>query len=222
MKLFPRTLRIVSAALHHGLDKLEKPELLARHALEKVDQAVREATTATARSIAAERLLRQKREEQQRAIDALSTEVAACSKAGDEQQVRRLLGCQFDEQQALALTDAHLADAIRINQQLRVELRRLNQQRKHEQNKIEIQVARHAAAAAASQFAASSSAAAQVGSASGELHQAVEQLERSALVAEAVAELHGQTAEGRDSCNSSERARYIDEELNKLRAAAGG
>ena len=57
MSIFSRTRKLVAATLHDCFDRLEDPQQLARQSLCELETDLGTATSATARSIAAERLI---------------------------------------------------------------------------------------------------------------------------------------------------------------------
>ena len=154
MGFFSRSLRLVSANLHDRLDQLEQPEQLARHGLRELDRALRDATAAAARSIAAERVLQQRRDARQREIAALAARAADAVRAGHDPEAQRLLELKFARLQALAQVDRQLLDARQVNERLRAHVRRMQEYRRDEQSRLESFIARRATATAARSLAA--------------------------------------------------------------------
>jgi|GEM_PF-1966447 len=218
MGFFSRSLRLVSANLHDRLDQLEQPEQLARHGLRELDRALRDATAAAARSIAAERVLQQRCDVRQREIAALDARAADAVRAGHDPEAQRLLGLKFARLQALGQVDRQLLDARQVNERLRAHVRRMQECRRDEQSRLELFIARRATATAAHSLAASQSTYGESAAPFDDLRQSLERLEQATLVAEAEAELRAPAELDAPSVQATERDAFIVAEMARLRA----
>ena len=219
MGFFSRSLRLVSANLHDRLDQLEQPEQLARHGLRELDRALRDATAAAARSIAAERVLQQLRDARQREIAALDARAADAVRAGHDPEAQRLLELKFARLQALAQVDRQLLDARQVNERLRAHVRRMQEYRRDEQSRLESFIARRATATAARSLAAWQSNYGESVAPLDDLRQSLERLEQATLVAEAEAELRAPAElDAPPAAQAAERDAFIAAELARLRA----
>ncbi len=221
MSIFKRTKILVSANLHDWFDKLERPEQTARHGLRELKGAIETATAATARSIAAQRLLERRRDEQQRRIDAAHQRASAALRAGNEAAARRELVEQYDLTQTLGRLNAQIGEAETVNEQLRAQIHTMHQRCREEEDRLAMHVARHATATAARQMAATVSSVPGCESGVSDIQRALERIDREAVEAEVEAELYLEECAKPDaSIESREMQQFIDDAIARLRTTA--
>jgi phage shock protein A len=220
MSIFQRTRILVLASVHDWFDRLERPEQTARHGLRELDRAITMATTATARSIAAQRILERHRDGYQRQIDICHERASSAAGAGNETAARRELAHQFELSQAVARLDAQLAEAASVNEQLRAQIQTMHARRRQEQDRLTMHVARHATASAARQMAAAGASISSSDTGFADVQSALERIDREAVEAEVEAELYLEIcAKPEASIEAQARQRFIDEELSRLQAS---
>lgn len=122
MRIFQRTSAIVSANLNDFVDRFERPDRMARQALREMETLLASSSAAVARSLAAERLLANSRDAQQRKVETWQTRAAAAVAAGDEALARRAIARQLDHRKSLESIDRQLAEARETNATLRHQL----------------------------------------------------------------------------------------------------
>ena len=209
MKLFRRTRRIVTATIHDFYDRLEPPAVMARESLRELEEAIAAARHATARSIAAERTLSERHDEHLRKVATWSAHARDAVRAGEEPLARRALGRTFELNRLVAQYAQRLAEIRQTNERLRGQLDAMNRRHGQARDRLVVDAARLAAATALREVQA-------CGSAQG-WDDGLASLERSALEAEAHAELLACDAVIDEGSLDAE-AEFIESELARLRA----
>lgn len=220
MSIFTRTRRLISANLHDWFDGLERPEKVAKQTLRELEESIAAATTATARSIAAERLLERRRDQLLAKTPSWEDRAADAARTSDDETLRGVLSRQFEARQALDEVQRQLAEASAVNATLRSQLDLMRSRHRRTQDRITMQTARRVAATAIGQVAESTSAASSSTATLFELEQACERTERSILETEARTELCRNDDHDADlRAADVRREQFVEEELRRLRAA---
>lgn len=109
MTIFRRINDLLTANLNDLVDRFENPEKMMRQALREVDDAIAEATSATARSIAGQKLMGKEIESQRGQAARWQRKAAAAVAAGDDDQARRALVRRREHERLLSLLAEQLA-----------------------------------------------------------------------------------------------------------------
>jgi len=125
MRIFRRTVDVVSANLHDFVQRFEQPERMLRHSLREMEALVESTTAAVARSIAAERLLAKSRRAEQAEVTRWAERAAAAVAADDDALARRAIERRFEHERTLALLACQLSEAAETNAALRQQLETL-------------------------------------------------------------------------------------------------
>lgn len=216
MTIFLRTHRLLSARLHDWFDRLEDPQQMARETLRELEAELDAATSATARSIAAERLIARRRDQLGRQLEDARRRAAEVFHSGNEAGARRALAHEFELKQSLVPIEQQLTEATDMNRALRAKLETMNRRLVEAQDRLSLQAARQATATAACQFARSDRSSTS-GSAIVALDRALEKVERSTIEAEVQAELLGDVRSSEQPADASEQDAYVERELERLR-----
>jgi phage shock protein A len=216
MNLFIRTRKLVTANVNDWMDRLERPEQLARQSLRDLEQVIEAATSATARSIVAERLLQRQRDRCAEETAGWKRRAADALQAGDEPLARQSLAQAYRANQLVQRTAGRLTQAAEVNRKLREQLDRLRERYRLARDQLTVDTARLNAATAMRQFQTTlgSTASPSLGDVDRELGR----VERAALEAEATVELNGDPSdELAGDLRRRGEERFIREELEKLR-----
>src|ERR1051325_2344522 len=111
MTLLSRAGRMFSARIHGWLDHFQQPEQMARQSLRQLEQNFQTAMAATAKSMAAERLLERQRDDYRRQLAEFEQRAAELVRSGDEAAARRALAQQFQLERILEGIVQRLAEA---------------------------------------------------------------------------------------------------------------
>ena len=157
MGIFQRTTEIVSANLNDFVDRFEQPDRMLRHALREMETLVATTSSAVARSLAAERLLNNARNEQRQQVEAWSNRARKAVAMGDETLARRAIARKLTHQQSLDSLEEQLSTAQETNTTLRRQLDLLRDKYAAAQTRLASLVAAQSAADARRQFCTSTS-----------------------------------------------------------------
>ena len=155
MGIFHRTTEIVSANLNDFVDRFEQPDRMLRHAVREMETLLSTTASAVARSLAAERLLTNARNEQQQHVDAWKNRAKKAITVGDETLARRAIARQLTHQRSLDSLDQQLLTARETNGNLRRQLDLLRDRYAAAQGRLTALVATQAACDARRQICAS-------------------------------------------------------------------
>jgi phage shock protein A len=215
MSLFRRTRQLMVSQLHDWYDRLEDPRKIARQHLRDFESAIAQAQVATARSIAAERMLQRQLADYVRQLALRQSRAEAAMRQGDEQLARDELARQFELKQLTVSFEERLLETRRLNARLRAQLQIMRDRLARTEGTLATNDARLAAATAL----AATQSSLELGSccASGfELDHSMATLLRSVLEAEATLELTDV-----DNISSAhdiaERDAFVSKEIERLR-----
>jgi phage shock protein A len=122
MGIFQRTSEIVAANVNDFVDRFEQPDRMLRQALREMEELLATTSAAVARSLAAERMLRNAQSAQQQQIDAWKRRAKAAIARNDEALARRAVTRQLDHQRTFDSLTVQLAEAGNTNTSLRRQL----------------------------------------------------------------------------------------------------
>ena len=220
MGILRRTADIFAANLNDLVDRFEEPERMLRHALREMEALLSATSSAVARSIATQKLLKKARDEHSAQSDGWQRRAAEAIDAGDEALARRAIPRKLDHERAMAAVDRQLADAREANQTLRRQLDMLRDKHAAARTKLMLLSARQAAAEAQRQVLTRSLAPGGQVRAWARFERFYEQVEFAEAEATALIELEtdGDAAlESQFDRRATERA--IDDELVRLKAS---
>lgn len=148
MGIFRRAGDIIAANLNDLIDRFEDPEQMLRQAVREMDAAIGSASTAAAKSLAAEKLLARELSQNERQAAEWQGRAAAAVQAGDDELAKRaLLRRREHDMLAGALREQHAA-AVEANGRLRRRLEAMRAKRAEAARKLATLCARHAVAQA--------------------------------------------------------------------------
>lgn len=219
MRLFSRARKLLLGNLHDLFDRFERPEQAARQSVRDLERAIDAAASATARSIASERLLRRHSEQLRTELDERERRAADAATAGDEALAKIALRQKFDTATSLEETERRLAEAVAVNETLRAQLDVMRSHHRQAIDRATLQAARQVTAVATCEVAAvgvSSGNAPQIYS---DLDRTFERVDRSILEVEARTELYrDESQETEQRFAEVRRDRYVAEEWARLKA----
>lgn len=157
MGLFSRTRKFVLGNIYDLFDRFERPDQAARQSVRDLERAIDAAASATAKSIASERLLRRHGEQLRGKLEERERRAADAAQAGDETLAKLALRQKFEASQALEETERRLAEAVAVNETLRGQLDAMRSHHRQAVDRATLQAARHSAAAATCEVAISTS-----------------------------------------------------------------
>ncbi len=220
MGFFRRLGNIVSANLHEVLERCENPELLLRHAIRGMEEALRSAMLAAARVVAHERLVERQREAARHAAASWRSRAEAAVRAGDDGAARQALRRQY-EQQALAETLARqLADVAQVSARLRQQIESLRLRLQEARSACDLLVARKRVADARLSLAGSLRAAPALFEPHAESTHFARRIEQAELEAEVLVDLSEGFDTPADAWRDHEATAWTERELAHLKHPA--
>lgn len=217
MGLFSRARKFLLGNLYDLFDRFERPDRAARQCVRDLEQAIDAAATATARSIASERLLRRHSDQLRRKLEEREQRATDAAQAGDEALAKLALRQKFDTAESLAETETRLAEATAVNESLRAQLDVMRSEHRQAVDRAALQTARQITAAATCEVAASVVSGGGGPQIHSELERTFERVDRSILEIEARTELYcDESRETERRFAAARRDRYVAEEWNRL------
>lgn len=158
MPILRRVRDLLSANLHDVVEQLEDPDRMLRHAVREMEATLHSATSAAARSLAAERLIDQEFDKQQANSERARRRAERAMQAGDEPAARTALQqkCSVDRQLEALEQDRQRAHAS--NAQLRQRIAQMQEKLAETRQIAASTTARQRVAEARRQFTKAASA----------------------------------------------------------------
>lgn len=224
MGLFSRTRKFVLGNIYDLFDRFERPDQAARQSVRDLERAIDSAASATAKSIASERLLRRHSEQLRAKLEERERRAADAAQAGDESLAKLALRQKFDASQALEETERRLAEAVAVNETLRAQLDAMRSHHRQAVDRATLQTARQTAAAATCEVALSTS---HGGTDSvqilAELDRNFDRVDRAIFETEARSELYrSDDREEERKFADARRDRFVAEEWARLTSKIAG
>jgi phage shock protein A len=219
MGIFRRTGDIIAANLNDLVDRFEDPETMLRQALREMDAAIEAASTAAARSLAAEKLLARELAHHEREAAQWQARAAAAVAAGDDELAKRALLRRREHDDLAGALCEQLAAAGDANGRLRRQLDAMHAKRAEAARKLATLAARHAVAQARRRLHSRGAAALDTG-AFARFDRLRAKVERAEAEADAISELVGADLSERFAQDASRAADFLDVELAKLKQSA--
>jgi len=216
--LFSRARKLFLGNIYDLFDRFERPDQAARQSVRDLERAIDAAASATARSIASERLLQRHSEQLRRKLDEREQRAADAARAGDEALAKIALRQKFDTAQSLAETECRLAEAVAVNETLRAQLDVMRSQHRQAIDRAALQTARRVTATATCEVAATTASGGGAPQIYSDLDRTFERVDRSILETEARAELYrDESRETEQRFAEVKRDRYVAEEWERLK-----
>ncbi|HUY91752.1 MAG TPA: PspA/IM30 family protein [Pirellulales bacterium] len=221
MGIFRRAGDIVAANLNDLIDRFEEPEKMLRQAVREMDEAIETASTAAARSLAAEKLLAREFAQHERRSAEWQDRAAAAVASGDDELARRALLRRREHDCLVDALREQLTAASECNARLRRQIDAMHAKRAEARRKLATLSARHAVARARRRL--QTAGAAVESSAFSRFERLREQVELAEAEADALVELSvaAASAERCDS-ESAQLADFLATELGFLKQSARG
>ena len=219
MGIFRRAGDIVAANLNDLIDRFEEPEKMLRQAVREMDDAIERASTAAARSLAAEKLLAREFTQHERHAAEWQSRAAAAGAAGDDELARRALLRRREHDCLAGALGEQLAAAREANARLRRQIDAMHAKRAEARRKLATLSVRHAVARARRSL--QTAGAAVDSSAFSRFERLREQVELAEAEADSLVELSGadEPAE-RFEAGAAGLADLVEAELTALKQAA--
>jgi len=128
MGLLERANKLLQANVHHLLDKAEDPEVMIKHLIRDMDQAVAELRRETVNVIAREKQLKNRvKTAEERALE-LERKAALALDNGNEELARKVLAEKVKSTRRKDSLAEELAGALALSRQTKTDLARMQQQ----------------------------------------------------------------------------------------------
>lgn len=213
MPIFRRITDILTANVNDLVDRFEDPESLLRQAVREMESAIEQTMTATAQSIASERLLSRQVEDHRRQGTAPRERAREAVARGDEAYARTLLADRHRHEELAAALHDQLEAARTQNARLRRQLDALRLRLAEARQAMHLHIARNRAAEAQRSLAADSYRLNLQTSPFDRFDRLRDRIDRKDAESQAWLELAGEPFTDDESVNS-----VIDQELAALKA----
>lgn len=221
MGIFRRASDIIAANLNDLIDRFEDPEKMLRLVVREMDEAIDAASTAAAKSLAAEKLVARELSQNERQAAEWQSRAAAAVQAGDDELAKRALLRRREHDILVGALREQQAAAVEANRRLRRQLDAMHAKRAEAGRKLATLAARHAVAQARRRLY-SGGVSAQPSIAFNRLERLREKIETAEAEADALSELCAAEAlpSGAGECESL--AAFLEAELVLLKQRAVG
>lgn len=190
MGIFRRAGDIVAANLNDLIDHFEDPDKMLRQAVREMDATIDSASTAAAKSLAAEKLLARELARNERQAADWQGRAAAAVQAGDDDLAKRALLRRREHDSLVGALREQQAAAVEANGRLRRQLEAMHAKRAEAARKLATLSARHSVAQARRRLHAAG-AGARDSVAFNRFERLSEKIETAEAEADAIAELSG-------------------------------